>query len=161
MKKLIGLSVGALLLSGAVMAAGPGGWGGCAEEGAGFGHARMHEPGEGRGANPGRMLGYLSDKLELSEAQRGQIEALLAERPDPRADRRAMHEQMQTLDPASPDYVDRVAALAQEHSQQMATRMVEHAQLRQQIYALLSPDQQQRFGQLHEQRGWMGHGPKH
>ncbi|WP_210397180.1 Spy/CpxP family protein refolding chaperone [Motiliproteus sediminis] len=159
MKKLIGVTIGALLVSGAVWAAGPGGWGNCDQDGKGFGPGRMHDA--SRGGYPERMLNHMSNALSLSGEQQAQIEALLAERGDPRDGMRSFRDQMRDLDPGNPDYVAQVEALAEQQSQQMASRMVEHAKLHADIYAVLTTEQQQQFAEMRQQRGWMGRGHRH
>ncbi|HEY5717633.1 MAG TPA: Spy/CpxP family protein refolding chaperone [Motiliproteus sp.] len=159
MKKLIGMGVAALLVSGAVLAvgpSGPGGFGDCGNGGEGYGYGRMH--GEGRGGHE-RMLGYMADELQLSGSQRDQIQSLLAQQGDPREQMRTLREQMRSMDPTSPDYMEQVSALAKQQSQRMEAKLVQHAELQQQIYALLTPQQQQRWSELHG--GWRGHGPRH
>jgi len=155
MKTKLGLTLGALLLASGIAVAAGGGWGDCGAAGAGYGMHRMQE--DGRGSGPERMINYMGDELSLSDTQREQIRALMGDRSDPRESMRALRESHRALDPASPDYLDQVAKLAQEQAQQMAARMVEHAKVHAEIYAILTPEQQQRFSAMRDQHGGMGH----
>lgn len=105
-----------------------------------------------RGIMSERMLERLDRKLELSESQQVQIKALLASRAeesDEQVDQRQkLREQSRELDLASPDYIESVTLLADAKAEAMKQRMMEHAQIKSEIYAILTPEQQAEFAEM-------------
>ncbi len=174
MKKRLGIGIAGLVLAVATVfaVAGPGsrgcdgfgGWG-MAGEGmsqGGIGHGGMHRGGPGYGPQDAqqmqqRMLQRLEQQLSLTEQQKQQVGPLMAEHWQKMATDRAQmepfREQMQRLDPAAADYRAQVGVLAEQQSELMAQRMVERAGHHAELFALLTPDQQQALQQMEQQRG--------
>lgn len=104
-----------------------------------------------------QMLDRLEQQLSLTEQQRQQIEALRgpdsAQMPGRHAQMQQFRTQMQALDPAAADYLDRVAVLAEQKAALMSQQMVERAKHHAKIFALLTPEQQQAFRQMKQRRG--------
>lgn len=104
-----------------------------------------------------RMLDKLDRKLELTTEQREQISALMTKKFDSMRDayenREPMRDQWQALDPTAPDYTEQVEKLAKERAQKMADRMMERAQYKTELYAILTPEQQQEFAELEQRFG--------
>jgi Spy/CpxP family protein refolding chaperone len=93
-------------------------------------------------------------KLDLSEAQQTELEAILAAA---RADRMAnkagpkMHALMH-LDPEASDYLKQVEAHATTASENMKAKMLKMAKTRQQIHAILTDEQKQALKVLMEKK---------
>ncbi len=126
--------------------AGPGGPGG---PGA---HGWHHHGG------PGRLLG----KLGLSDAQKQQIKAIMtAAHPQ----MESLHEQMranslklqQTL-PTDPNYSSIVSQVSQAHGSLVAQGMTQRAELRAQVFKVLTPAQQTQLTALEAQARTSKHG---
>jgi Spy/CpxP family protein refolding chaperone len=174
----IGITLAALVLGGgAVLAlAGPGGdcqgYGGMGYGGGGW---PMHSGGmysggmyqggmyQGiKGAGGPRqmqqwMLGRLDQQLALTDQQQQQIGDLITKHqqqmPANLAQMQQFRSQMHNLDPAAADYAEQVEILAKQQAALMSQRMVERANNHAELYALLTPEQQQSFRQLQQQRG--------
>jgi len=158
MKKQLSLTVGALVLAGisAAVLAGPGfgGFGGCDGDGAGYwGEERGDRAGHYSEARGERMAEHLDRALDLTDAQKAQISALMDAHQQARGERGAMRGAMMALDPGSPDYEAKVAELAKQQSQAMAQRMMEGAKVHAEIYAVLTPEQQTQYRALQERMG--------
>ncbi len=170
----IGISVAALLLAGGTMLAVAGSDDDCRGKG-GLGYGGMgylnsggdgSMMGQGYGRHGGdydpakmqqKMLQRLDQQLSLTDQQQQQIGDLMAQHqqqmPANRAQMQQFRLQMHNLDPAAADYSRQVEALAAEQSALMSQKMVERAKHHAELYALLTPEQQQAFRQLEQQRG--------
>lgn len=131
---LLGLAMASALACGSVaVAAGPAGgshgW---------HGHHGHHGQ---RGHGPMMMLG----KLDLSDAQRAQIKQIVANsRNQDRPARKALHEQRKAFRAMTPDaagYQSAAASLARAEGQATQERVQRMANLRAQIYGVLTPAQ--------------------
>ena len=143
----------AALLAATAFAAGPD-RGGPRHEGR---HTGMHMDGGplmgGMGMHP-RMLDRMADELSLSDAQRQTIQGLFeSARPAMQAHREQMKKSadaLRDLDPGSKDYqaaVERASRTAGE----LASRAVsDGAQLRAQVWAVLTPDQRVKANEMRE-----------
>ncbi len=134
-------------------------------------------PGDGRhgccdrGDRPGpgeKRLAKMAEVLELSDAQQTQIrdiytqarEAAAPLREKMAASRKALHEAVdaKTFDEA------KIRSLVAEKSAVQADLMIHRAQTRQQVYAILTPEQQQLYDKVQpllKQRHGKGHWGKH
>lgn len=109
-----------------------------------------------------RMLEHLDEALSLTDQQQQQLGDLMAKHqqqmPAKRAQMQQFRDQMRSLDPTAADYTDQVEALAKQQSERIGRNMVERAKHHVELYALLTPEQQQEFRQLEQQRGKRGGG---
>ena len=152
---LIAVTLAAITLS-SVVAANPG-YGPKHEERCGNdkGHYSYHH---GRGeAHSERRLQKMQRYLELSDAQTAELKALFeqheAEAPD---QRRALRKAMQELNPEDSGYQSQVDALILQAQKQVAERIQGKAELRQQVYQLLTPQQREKMREMPHQRGHKG-----
>lgn len=108
---------------------------------------------------PWHMLG----KLGLSDAQNQQIKGIMtAARPQ----MQSLHEQihsnslkLQQTKPSDPNYANIVSELSQTHGSLSAQAMTQRADLRAQIFKVLTPAQQTQLAALEAQRQTHAHGP--
>ncbi|WP_207061568.1 Spy/CpxP family protein refolding chaperone [Motiliproteus sp. SC1-56] len=128
--------------------------------GAGMHGGRMGAHGKGaygKGTMGPRMLQRLDWALELNGEQRDQVRSLLkqqqGEHQARREQMRALHRQLNELDPAASDYESKVQQLAEQQAQLMAKMWTQRGQLHAQIGALLSPEQQATWDEMHRQMG--------
>ena len=175
----IGISVAALMLAGGAMLAvadsdndcrGQGGMGYGGGMGYSGGMGGQGDGGSMKGKGDGRhggeydpakmqqqMLNRLDKQLSLTDQQQQQLGELMAKRqqqmPANRAQMQQFRDQMQTLDPAAADYTDQVESLAKQQSELFSQKMVDRAKHHAELYALLTPEQQQQFSQFEQQRG--------
>jgi len=116
---------------------------------------RRHGPGK-RGPSmmhgmedPTRMIAHIGRWLELDEQQQQELENIaLASKPQLSALRdkgRANHDAIRNLDPASSDYDVSIHALAAENGQIATELTLLMAQLKSDIHAVLTPEQQQQL----------------
>jgi Spy/CpxP family protein refolding chaperone len=144
---------GTLLASGALLAAA-----------AGFELARGAEPapvtappagphgwGGGHGWGPGRMY----SQLGLSAEQQASIKAIMtAAKPTMKSQHeqmRANHQKLEQTLPTDPSYAGVVAEVAQANATLASQRTTQMAELRSQIYAVLTPAQQTQLAALKAQ----------
>lgn len=101
--------------------------------------------------DPDRLPPHLA-ALNLSDAQKAQIKALLsskqAEREKDRTTDQALHESLRALSPASPSYTQEVDRIATQMGQQHADRIRERAAFRAQEWAILTPSQQSQLAAM-------------
>jgi Spy/CpxP family protein refolding chaperone len=163
MKKSIlipALIIGALF-TGTLVMAGPGshGRGGCDGNGPGAMNSERHEE------RVEQKLEIMTTVLELTEEQQTEIKTLLDQRHQ---DKQQLHEQMRASRDAmrearnaapfnETDFRTKAAAQAE----LKADMMVEHVKLKEQIHALLTPEQQKKADTLGEMMGGHGKGRKH
>ncbi len=119
-----------------------------------------HDKGEKHSA---KMLSHLDSELDLSSEQYGEVAGLIKAHHDKQSSgREQMHaafKKMRSLSPASDDYLQQASTLASEQAQAMQQHMVARAQLKADIYALLTPEQQRRFAEMQKERAEAkGHG---
>ena len=177
MKTRIGIALTALALaSGVVYAANSSGIANCDRDGfmsKGGKHGSMQGQMYGREQGKGmhnaeqmqeHRLDAMEQRLGLTETQRQQVGALMERNPqqmsEKHAQMQAFRSQVHSLDPAAADYQDQVAALAKQKTEQMSQQIMERARLHAEIYALLTPEQQQAFRQM-EPRGGDRQGQHH
>ncbi len=160
--KTIALTAAALVFgTGAELTMAGGGFGGCDGDRKGGKHYRgMQEQGmagDRYGMMGERMLRKLDWELELTDQQRDQIRDLMKERQQKMTDRKGqkqnMYQQMRELDPAAADYQQQVAELATQQAETVRQRLVDRAEGMAELYAVLTPEQQQKFKELQDQWG--------
>ena len=153
------LVVGALL-TGTLVLAGPGGYGkgNCGGKGPGEMSFEQHEE---RMGNKLEMMGAV---LDLTSEQKAQLETLFNQqyldhqdlRDQMHASREAMHEAKNAKTFNEADF----RAKASKQAELKTEMMVAHVKLKQQVYALLTPEQQEKadtLGGLMGSRGKGGH----
>jgi len=114
--------------------------------------------GRHRGTGPGNRIDRMAKKLNLTEAQKEQVKAILAserEKTEPLRQQLAENrENLRKAIHAQPFDEATVRALAAKQNDTRVELVVSRARARSQIYALLSPEQQESAGKL----GPMGEG---
>lgn len=140
------------LLTGSIALAGPGfGSGNCDRSGHGKNRGAMsYEQHEDRME---QRLEKMSTILDLTDDQEDKIEALFnqqwqnnqSRRTAMQASRDEMHEAMNSTDFNEVDF----RAKAAKHSELKTEKMVERAKMKQQLYAILTPEQQEKAEKLH------------
>jgi Spy/CpxP family protein refolding chaperone len=155
MKKSLSVTLAALALAGGTayaIAASDERWEGCERNWQGSEHRMEHK--QHRGA--GGFMKHLGKELEMTSEQREQVRNLMEQRHDSlQKTRSQLHETRKLLwqlDPGSDSYQADVAQLAQQKGALMGSMVQYHGQLKADIYALLSPEQQQTFKQQIEER---------
>jgi len=106
---------------------------------------------EGRNHNPWHLLG----KLDLSAAQKQQIKDILdAARPQ----MRSLHQQLQAnalilrqTQPTDPNYANIASQASQTHGSLTAQMMAQRAEMRAQVFKVLTPAQQTQLAALEAQ----------
>jgi periplasmic protein CpxP/Spy len=111
-----------------------------------FGQTAVKPTGFGqRGGDFGNMLGRMGDYLDLTDAQRTQMKAILSkEKPtmQPLIQQLAQgHQQMRQLEEASSFDENQVRALATQQSQTLTELMVQKARIKSELVQVLTPDQ--------------------
>lgn len=160
MKKQIlipALIVGTLFTATLVLA-GPGsyGRGGCDGDGRGAMSSEQHEE------RVEKRLEVMTTVLELTEEQQSEIKSLLDQRHQDkqqlREQMRASRDAMREAKNASPFNESDFRTKAAAHADLKADMMVEHIELKQQIHALLTPEQQKKAETLGDLMGKNGKG---
>jgi Spy/CpxP family protein refolding chaperone len=98
---------------------------------------------------------HLLGKLGLSDAQKAQIKALMtAARPQMQSLREQMHANMLKLrqtQPSDPNYAGIASQVSQAHGSLSAQMVTQHANLRAQVFKVLTPAQQTQLAALEAQ----------
>lgn len=152
------------LLSGSLAFAGPGGCGSCDKggdcdrsgQGAGFKNSDQHEE------RMDRRMEMMGTVLDLSDAQKGQLEALMTQqwqqKQQLREKMRASHDVLRTLQTADTFNEAEFLAGAMKQAELKTEMMAERARMKQQIYAILTPEQQGKADKLSTMMGKHGQG---
>lgn len=92
--------------------------------------------------------------LDLDEAQTASVKALFADHADKRQQqpRKAMKGLAQ-LDPNAADYNEQVQARITEMQQQLAERVEQRANFKAELYAILTPEQEEKMAEMRERKG--------
>lgn len=117
---------------------------------------RCNEGGRERGAMREMMF---TEVLQLSDAQRQAIDAI---RQDFREEKRTnfgkgkgkgkgQNQRWVDLDPGAADYQAQVEQLAEAKSERMKEAMLQRAQMHADIYAILTPEQREKFVEVKQQ----------
>ena len=123
-------------------------------------------PGHPHGGGRGDMIEHLSRALDLTDAQKTQVKAIVdAERAATEPARARMgeiHKQVEAATLNGQFDEAQVRALATEASQIMTNQMVEHVRAFAKIFALLTPEQRAKAQEMHKRMGpggppWMRH----
>jgi periplasmic protein CpxP/Spy len=121
-------------------------------------------PGGPHGGEPGDMMEHMSRVLNLTDAQKTQVKAIMdAERAATEPSRgkiEEIHKQIEATVMSGQFDEAQVRALAGQASQIMTDEMVEHVRAHAKIFALLTPEQRAKAQEMHKQMGPGGpHGP--
>jgi Spy/CpxP family protein refolding chaperone len=122
-----------------------------------FGQTAVHRAGFGhRGGGFENMLGMMGDYLDLSDAQRTQMKAILAkEKPtiQPLMQQLAQgHQQMSQLEQAGTFDETKVRTLATQQSQTLTELMVQKARIKSELMQVLTPDQKTKLAAFQAKR---------
>ncbi len=128
--------------------------------------ALAQHPGMGekmRGHEPGDMVEHMSRELNLTDAQKDQVKALLeAQRGTEEARRTKLDEIRTQIEAATANGQfdeNTVRNLANQQSQLMADEMVDHMRLHSKIYGLLTAEQRTKADQMMKRHGGPEGGP--
>ena len=104
--------------------------------------------------DPLHRVGVMADRLGLTEAQEGQLMALMnAARVESAVDRERAHQIRQQLEAMRTGFdAEDAEELARELGEVVARLAFTHASTRARVHALLTPEQQQRFEELRHRR---------
>lgn len=101
-----------------------------------------------------KHLDYLSEELALSQQQQDQVDDLFDQhRSDMKKQMRGMRDmrkQMKSLDVSVSDYDQQVQTIADKAADKAAQLVLVRAQQKKALYALLTPEQQVKFNELHK-----------
>jgi Spy/CpxP family protein refolding chaperone len=124
----------------------------------------MHHGPRGPGGGPGdgmfgggpRMLEHLATELGLTDAQRQQIrgvfESAKPEMQQVQEQMRSNFEKLEATKPDDPNYAAVVSEVSKNAADLASRRVTDGAQLRSQIWAVLTPDQRTKLAALQQQR---------
>lgn len=102
-------------------------------------------PGERGSEGVGRFYERFADAASLNDEQRAQVADIL-EKYHPnktKSERSEAKQRMMSLSPGDANYLTESAAIAQEVASKLEQRMLNMAKARQEIYAILDPEQQE------------------
>jgi protein CpxP len=125
-------------------------------------HPGMREKMRG---GPGDMVEHISRELNLTDAQKDQVKALLeAQHATEEARHTKLDELRKQIDTATANGQfdeNTVRNLANQQAQLMADEMVDHLRLHSKIYGLLTAEQRTKADQMMKMHGGPGRGPGH
>lgn len=122
------------------------------------------------GQNEGCSTGDRADKrvarmaqhLELDEAQTTSLKELFAKRAEQRPEHpRQPMKGLAQLDPNAADYNEQVKAQIADMQQKLAERVQSRADFKAELYAILTPEQEQKLAEMRDQRGEKHRDGKH
>ncbi len=128
-------------------------------------HKQMHRDRGDRGhrgsMDPQRMIQGMSRRLDLDDTQVEQltnvVESARPEMDALRADGRENRKAMRDLDVADPDYGAKLQNLAAANGQLQASSTELRGRIRAEMYAILTPEQQQKLAELRPDDRRRGH----
>ena len=125
------------------------------------GHPGMGE--KMRGGGPGDMVEHMSRELNLTDAQKEQVKAILEAQHATEVERHAklddIRKQIDAATAKGQFDEATVRPLANQQAQLMADEMVDHLRLHSKIYDLLTAEQRTKADQMMKMHGGRGHGP--
>lgn len=120
-------------------------------------------PGHGRPHGDGDMVEHMSRALNLTDAQKAQVKVIRdAEKAatEPLKTRmEEIHKQVEAATANGQFDEAQVRALATQGAQAMADMMVEHIRSHTRIFAILTPEQRLKAGEMHKRGPGGPHGP--
>ena len=123
----------------------------------GFGQTAVHQAGFGHhGGGFGNMLGMMGDYLDLTDAQRTQMKAILAkEKPTIQPLMQQLtqgHQQMSQLEKADTFEEGKLRTLATQQAQTLTELMVQKAHIQWELAQVLTPDQKTKLAAFEAKR---------
>lgn len=123
------------------------------------GAAAYAGPGYGHGAGKDHVH-FLAKKLDLTDEQKAAIEEIHRSygkqdkngKEDKKHDKRAFKHGFANLDPASPDYSQRVAEIAREQGAKVEQSIIQRGEIHAKVYEVLTPEQREKLAALKENR---------
>jgi len=108
------------------------------------------------GGRHGNVVERMQSELQLSDEQTRQIRAIFKtsreESKKQRSEHRELRKSLMQLDPSSPDYMQQADQLARRQAEAVANKIRMRARTRQQIHAILTPEQREKARELRQQR---------
>lgn len=103
-----------------------------------------------------KKMEHLAEKLDMTNEQEAQLEQILKsakeERKANKTNRRRMHLEMMSINPDDPDYRASVEQHAETAAEHMKANILKNAEVRQQVYAILTDEQKQKMQRMKEKR---------
>ena len=99
-----------------------------------------------------RFFERLSQQLELTDEQKNNLKALHEQAHGNKSYRFNTRASLMQLDPNAADYSQQVATIAQTAADNAKARVLKHAEFQQQMYAQLTPEQQQKLRKIMAQK---------
>lgn len=96
----------------------------------------------------------MTKHLELNEAQTASVKALFADQAAQRPEQpRKGMKGLAQLDPNAADYNEQVQARIADMQQQLAERVERRANFKAELYAILTPEQEEKLAEMRERKG--------
>ena len=109
-----------------------------------------------RGERQYERMEHLSDMLDMTEEQEGQLKAILKsakeDRKSTKVSRKQMRKEMMLMSPDDPEFMTKVEQQADVAAAQMKSKMISFAKTRQEIHAILTDEQKQKMKRMMEKR---------
>lgn len=152
MRKQLVIGITAAVIGAGVLSAGlasaKDGWDRCGDRQEGR-HGKYEQM---EGKHTARRMDMMADKLALSDEQKTQMQELFqnqqGQMKDQRGAMREMHSALRDLDVNASDYDQQVAALVSKAQEQTAQMIQMRAQQKKALFAILTPEQQQKFMEM-------------
>lgn len=114
-----------------------------------YGHHHGDEAQDGGRHGHNRIV----KQLELTEAQKAEFDAIHAQLRESLGGRPKLvfMKDIMALDPASADYAEQVAALAEKKAEEVKTSIKAMGETQAQVYGILTPEQRLKAKALHEE----------
>ena len=108
-----------------------------------------------------KRMDRMAEKLGLSDDQKVQMKAIMASQADQRTARQALQAEMKALDPTADDYEAKLNQYAVKKAEMTRQSTVSRGLKRQQMAAILTPEQRAKMEEMRGKRGKGGHRGKH
>jgi periplasmic protein CpxP/Spy len=119
--------------------------------------------GEKMRGGPGDMVEHISRELNLTDAQKEQLKAIMESQRATEEERHAkleeIHKQIEVATANGQFDEATVRPLATQQAQLMTDQMVDHLRMHSKMYSLLTAEQKTKADQMMKQHGGPGHGP--
>ncbi len=109
-----------------------------------------------RGENHYERMEKMSDMLDMSDEQEAQLKVILKSakegKKESKGSRRETRKEMMLLSPDDPEFMAKVEKQADMAASHMKAKMLTFAQVRKDVYAILTEEQKQKMQRLMEKR---------
>ncbi|UZE96666.1 Spy/CpxP family protein refolding chaperone [Alkalimarinus alittae] len=109
-----------------------------------------------------KKMERLSDKLDMTDEQETQLKAILTRAKEDgktnKMARRGMRQEMLSITPDDPEYHAKAEKHADAAAAQLKTKILKSAEVRKEIYAILTDEQKQKMQRMMEKRMKKGEG---